>query len=411
MDDGVPADDSSETFSRGGSDFTETVPVSEGDDPRRFHETDRVDDITTQSSHSPTSSQKEETASEEVKSSDTGDAVSDGPGETEPDDTSEEPSTNLTSSRAEESDERSEKSENLGPSASNEVDISEPEDLSSSSLHGEDLPPKKKISMDMAKSPFIKRASSSFDDSFHRPSDHERDSISGRLMIDGVIDDDDHPVYSNTSFRLSNTSFRRGSMEGSVVSGNRFRTPSEEERLAGMLQNALDVDELLRDLNEMDHAYLESLRPPDSSIHTTDFSLHQPENDDNSGDSDLESQMLGTEHWEETKPANIRPVRKKKHVKTKMTKPSIMRPHTSLSRTHSSNELETIAEKEIEKKPAYAKKRVIILVIVIFVAGGSLATFVVFLVKMIESGAFSQGGTSTEVGEARKLVDYYVVRT
>mmetsp|Transcript_6069 Transcript_6069/g.9301 ORF Transcript_6069/g.9301 Transcript_6069/m.9301 type:complete len:406 (-) Transcript_6069:245-1462(-) len=405
MDDGVPADDSSDTFSRRGSDFTETVPVCEGDDPRRVHQTDGVDDIKTQSSHDSTSSQKKETASEEVKSSDTGDTVSDGAGETEPDDTSEEPSPNLTSSRAEESDERSEKSEDLGHAVSNKFDESEPEDLSSSSLHGEDFPPKKKRSMDMAKSPFIKRASSSFDDSFRRPSVHERDSISERLMIDGVIDDDHHPVYSNTSFR-------RGSMEGSVVSGNRFRTPSEEERLAGMLQNALDVDELLRDLNEMDHAYLESLRPQDSSVHSTDFSLSQPENDDNSRDSDLESQMLGTEHWEETKPVTIRPVRKKKiHVTTKMTKPSIMRAHTSFSRTQSSNELETIAEKEIEKKPAYTRKKVIILVVKVVVAGGALATIIVFLVKIIKSGAFSQGGTSTAVGESRNLVDYYVVRT
>lgn len=384
----MPADDSSDAFSRR-SDFTENESCCDDDKTISLHKSKGSHGIKTQPSHIVTSPQEETIKDISEEETITKERVLD--------DNIKNPGHDI---EYEEIVEKSVESKGTDSTTSEIVDEAVPEDRSNTSIHGPSSPKEEKSFVESAKpsaSRFLSSNSAIIgEDSSTRPPNHEKDSISERLMIDGVIGN--LPVCSNTSFR-------RGSMEGSVVSGNRFRTPSEEEKLAGMLQNALDVDELLSDLNEMDHAYLESLRPLDSSsIHSTDFSLSYSENDEYN--KDVESQMVGSEHWEDMSQVSVPTARKKKKKKrsmTKMTKPSMFRPH-------SSNALATIEEKRVEKKPTYTRKKVIVLIIVV-VAGGVLAAVVIFVVKLIESGTFTKTTISTKILEKRKLMDYYVVGT
>mmetsp|Transcript_22992 Transcript_22992/g.34868 ORF Transcript_22992/g.34868 Transcript_22992/m.34868 type:complete len:392 (+) Transcript_22992:158-1333(+) len=391
MDDGVPADDSSDALS--GSLYDDEYS-------RSLHSGSQGQD------ESRTQSNLESTQ-ETAKDSDEGNKMMN---ETEDDDIKQ-PAQDLQSSKKGESVKKEVESEDKGSAKSEVGDEAVLEDLSSSSMHGQTSSEKEErvakpaeITRSTGRTPrsiFSRNSEELGEDSIGRPPDHERDSISERLMIDGVMGS--HPVYSNTSFR-------RGSMEGSVISGNRFRTPSEEERLAGMLQNALDVDELLSDLNEMDHAYLESIRPRDnSSIHSTDFSLSQADSEQYK--QDLENQMGGSEDWDDVSQVSM-PVptsRKKKKTIAKMTKPSMFRPHSSSALPPIDENKR--AEKKIAYTKTYTKKKVVILVMVVFIAGGSLATIIIFLVKFIQSKNLEQPTNNTAIGESRKLVDYYVVRT
>lgn len=210
-------------------------------------------------------------------------------------------------------------------------------------------------------------------------SQNERDSISERLIFDNI-----RQVSSRTS------DFRRSGYVGSINSCSRFRRLSGQN-LIGLLQGALDVDELLsdeEDLNEVDHdLYLKACQQRamiEASIKRqvdTSKSGNEKPNKDQDVDFRRGVNITASDNMEHI----IIQLSKSKRRNCKpMTKPTMLIEHSAKKlKTESKPGKET----NVKITSLYSRKRILLFTILMFLAS---ALFLALFVEMNKSGMAPQ---------------------